>query len=397
MCAIPTLTHYSDHPSTSEDLATIEGGVAALMSLPKEIIVQSDIKPWFIADYFEYFHYQAPVVHKWSFLLWLHQNDLPPILLYSAYSITARFSKRPQVVIHEGFTAGSRYLDMAGEMIDKQKYNPTLETLQASIICSVACTVTGEIERFFKYARQTLYLIRRMDLYNIVTNATPEQLAAMPEEEAIILESARRCYISGLAIGVLIKYFFDSTHLSIGYDPHKVLWYNDDRQWFETQLDPAKLKQPPADGNFVGTCYYWMARWAFLLPELTLFARAVKRGDYNSPAELLKVAKESARDASRDAQRITEMYEAGERNYEYWQMSYYVGCMAFMHYTRFDINIIIYNSVYKAQLSHDQHLQVLRGIASAVQSLVTVLDQTSIMPLEYSASWMPLYVVRMSK
>ncbi|KAJ1980092.1 hypothetical protein H4R34_002580, partial [Dimargaris verticillata] len=110
--AIPTLAHYSDRPSISEDLATIEGGMAALMSLPKEIIVQSDIKPWLIADYFEYFHYQAPVVHKWSFLLRLHQNDLPPILLYSVYSITARFSKRPQVVIHEGFTAGSRYLDM---------------------------------------------------------------------------------------------------------------------------------------------------------------------------------------------------------------------------------------------------------------------------------------------
>ncbi|KAJ1967708.1 hypothetical protein H4R35_006631 [Dimargaris xerosporica] len=395
--AIPTLTHYSDRPSISEDLATIEGGVAALMSLPKEITIQSDIKPWLIADYFEYFHYQAPVIHRWSFLLRLHQNDLPPILLYSVYSITARFSKRPQVVIHEGFAAGKRYLEMAGKMIDQQKYNPTLETLQASIICSIACSVTGEIDKLFKYARQTMYLIRRMDLYNIAVNTTPGQVAAMSEEEAIILESARRCCISGFAVSILIKYFFDSTHPSIGYDTQKVLWFNDDRQWFGTHLNPAKLREPPADGNFVGTCYYWIAKRLFLLPELTLFARAVKRRDYGSPAELLKVAKEIARDASRDAQRITELYEMGERNYEYWQMSYYVGCIAFMHFTRFDTNIIIYNSDYFTQLDHDQHLQILRGIASAVRSLVAALDRTSVMPLEYSASWMPLYVVRMSK
>ncbi|KAJ1980137.1 hypothetical protein H4R33_005553 [Dimargaris cristalligena] len=401
--ASPSLSRLSPTDSIlSDHLTKIQEGMVHLMEMPKTLIVQSDIQVRHIIDYFEYVHPQIPMLHKWSFLQRLNQNQLPPVLLYSMYAVAARFSKRPQVVLHDGPTAGHRYLHLALDIIQRDQHHPTLDVFQAIVLCSVAAGVALDMESvaFLRDACATTMRNMETPIYQL-HQVTPTYLASLSEAEGIALESLRRTVILATGLAIVAGIVYEKVEMQLHY-PTSLIWTHDETLWEATTLDPATLTVPPRLASFAAGSFPALCSQISHLQSLFIKLERCKLIPVDSPypmtySRIMNVLLEDLTALRRGDQRVAELFSQSGPPHSDADRARCAGIQAILPLAECQVNRLILDIALPLNLTPAQIHSHEALLVDAADRMCRTVQRNANLLVEYTYTWIPHFVFMVAR
>ncbi|KAJ1963905.1 hypothetical protein IWQ62_003081 [Dispira parvispora] len=212
-----------------------------------QVIINAEIQQCQLLDYFEYHFPLCYPLHLPVFLQQVMKNQAPPALLYSIYAVVTRFSRRPQVVIHEGVTVGQRYLRMSHRLIrEEQHHKPTAQLALASGMCALAAGIMLDTSLALQLCALCMDILKGVNVDKLLDGVEWTQLSERPSQEALAIEALRRTYMSSLAVFIVCNIVFDMVDSRVGI-PREYIWATNDEAWISPEANIAHIFATPND------------------------------------------------------------------------------------------------------------------------------------------------------
>ncbi|KAJ1915342.1 hypothetical protein IWQ60_008467 [Tieghemiomyces parasiticus] len=234
-----------------------------------------EINHQMIVDYFDYFHPHIPFIHKATFLRDLHCGQVYPPILYAMYSIAARVSKRPGVVIEGAGNAALRYQERARTILQDDYLCPTVDVITALVLSTLTEIMCGDQYRAVQYHTLTVNMARSLQ-FHLVDCLPTIPVLENATNPAILRERIRRLWWLSVYLDTFAAKYthsrpqLDDSDLRLRLSCPSVLW---DAPVF-TGDPPTATEMAIYDG------FRYHLELVTLVRQLLLFTSDVRDGHY---------------------------------------------------------------------------------------------------------------------
>ncbi|KAJ1930403.1 hypothetical protein IWQ60_000340 [Tieghemiomyces parasiticus] len=383
--------HSPTESASSDQMAELQESMAALMGLPRALIIRPEVQVWQVLDYFEYFHPQVPMIHKWTFMQRLMHNEVSTVLLYGIYAVSSRFSRRPNVVIHDGPYAGQRYSKLVLEIAEREHENPTLELLQGTVLASIAAGIALEVEMGAHLGKLAYMMAYRLGGPAYLQSITEDYLHTISQAAAIELESLRRTYLTVMGVSLFGGIVYEQISREVTY-PLDLLWTNDDNQWGAITLDPPSLLLPPRQVNFRSSSHMVGNRLMYNLHFLYLSFEDMQTTVGAERAAAHRRFHEYLGRIDCDDQRLTTWFNEAGPEYEDWEWARSIGLGTIRPYSRLQASHRLLRLADALQLPAGDVQRLRADLVKAASDLCGVITRQPDLSVAYTYTWVPHFV-----
>ncbi|KAJ1963906.1 hypothetical protein IWQ62_003082 [Dispira parvispora] len=124
-------------------------------------VLPPPIEHQLFTDFFEFVYPQVPLFHRPRLEYQISHGQAEPVLLFALYAVATRFSKRPQAVLTDGFSASEAPARQARRLLEDTRAPPSLSSLQAMIIMSIFELSAGNKSAGTMYCQQAISACQR--------------------------------------------------------------------------------------------------------------------------------------------------------------------------------------------------------------------------------------------
>ncbi|KAJ1652005.1 hypothetical protein IWQ61_007559 [Dispira simplex] len=146
--------------STLPRLPSLDQVTQGIISRPVPVL-PPPIEQQLFTDFFEFVYPQVPLLHRPHLEYQVSHGQAEPVLLFALYAVATRFSKRPQAVLTDGFSASEGPARQARRLLENIPTPPSLDSLQAMIIMAIFELSAGNKTTGTMYCQQAISACQR--------------------------------------------------------------------------------------------------------------------------------------------------------------------------------------------------------------------------------------------